>query len=468
MKHFHKRFTRLTALALSALLLASAPLAVSAQTVEEIEARQNALAEKKADLESQIAALEEDESDKEAEQALIAEKISTVEEQISTATENIDTLNDSITALEESLASSEAEIADTMELLKKRLCALYSAGSTVSTLEILFNAESLHDFSMRMEMVSGITRHDKMLIDQVSAYMEETSAQREELEKEKTALADEKKLLESSQAELTELEEENSALLEEIRAEKGETTQELERTVEEENALANMMADLIAQMQQQENNQSQATPTPTPVPEVEPTPTPTPVPEVEPTPTPTPVPDTEYDEDGNPLPTPTPTPVPETKPTPTPTPVPTVKPTPTPTPVPNNPPSYDSNESFLWPLPGYGYGSITQYFGNNGHKGLDIGVPYGTPIVASRSGKVMVANNYDSWGDSWGYYVAIYHDSTYSTLYAHMSSVAAYEGQWVNKGDVIGYVGSTGNSSGNHLHFEVYQNGTRVNPSQFV
>ena len=468
MKHFHKRFTRLTALALSALLLASAPLAVSAQTVEEIEAKQNALAEKKADLESQIAALEEDESDKEAEQALIAEKISTVEEQISTATENIDTLNDSITALEESLASSEAEIADTMELLKKRLCALYSAGSTVSTLEILFNAESLHDFSMRMEMVSGITRHDKMLIDQVSAYMEETSAQREELEKEKTALADEKKLLESSQAELTELEEENSALLEEIRAEKGETTQELERTVEEENALANMMADLIAKMQQEENNQSQATPTPTPVPEVEPTPTPTPVPEVEPTPTPTPVPDTEYDEDGNPLPTPTPTPVPETKPTPTPTPVPTVKPTPTPTPVPNDPPSYDSSESFLWPIPGYGYGSITQYFGNNGHKGLDIGVPYGTPIVASRSGKVMVANNYDSWGDSWGYYVAIYHDSTYSTLYAHMSSVAAYEGQWVNKGDVIGYVGSTGNSTGNHLHFEVYQNGTRVDPSQFV
>lgn len=470
MKHFHKRFTRLTALALSALLLASAPLAVSAQTVEEIEAKQNALAEKKADLESQLAALEEDESDKEAEQALLSEKIDTVRTQISTATENIDTLNDSITALEESLASAEAEIADTMELLKKRLCALYSAGSTVSTLEILFNAESLHDFSMRMEMVSGITRHDKMLIDQVSAYMEETAAQREELEKEKTALADEKKLLESSQTELTELEEENSALLKEIRAEKGETAEQIERTEAEENALANKMAVLIAQMQQQEAaNAARPTPTPTPVPEVEPTPTPTPVPEVEPTPTPTPVPETEYDENGNALPTPTPTPVPETKPTPTPTPVPTVKPTPTPTPVPDtSAPSYDSSESFSWPLPGYGHGSITQYFGNNGHKGLDIGAPEGTPIVASRSGTVMIANNYDSWGDSWGYYVSIYHDSTYSTLYAHMSSVAAYEGQWVNKGDVIGYVGSTGNSTGNHLHFEVYQNGTRVDPSQFV
>ena len=221
MKHFHKRFTRLTALALSAVLLTAAPLAVQADTVEEIEAKQSALAEKKAELESQIAELESDESTKEAEQALLAEKIDTVRTQISTATDSIDTLNDSITALEESLKNAEAEIEDTMELLKKRLSALYSAGS-VSTLEILFNAESLHDFSMRTEMVSSITRRDKMLIEQVSDYMNETAAQREELEKEKTALADEKKLLESSQNELIDLEAENTALLEEIRAEKGE------------------------------------------------------------------------------------------------------------------------------------------------------------------------------------------------------------------------------------------------------
>lgn len=468
MKHFYKRFTRLTALALSAVLLTAAPLAVQADTVEEIEAKQGALAEKKADLENQIAALEADENSKEAEQALLAEKIDTVRTQISTATGNIDTLNKSITELEESLERAEAEIADTMELLKKRLCALYSAGS-VSTLEILFNAESLHDFSMRTEMVSSITRRDKMLLDKVSDYMNETAAQREALEEEKAVLADEKKLLESSQDELVDLEAENTALLEEIRAEKGEANEALVRTAAEEDALANMMADLIAQMQQQENNQSKPTPTPTPIPEVEPTPTPTPVPEIEPTPTPTPVPDTEYDENGSPLPTPTPTPVPEVKPTPTPTPVPSVKPTPTPTPVPQEPSNPDtSGESFRWPLPGYGHGSITQYFGNNGHKGLDIGAPEGTPIVASRSGTVMVANGSDSWGYSWGYYVSIYHDSTYSTLYAHMSSVAVYEGQWVNKGDIIGYVGNTGNSFGNHLHFEVYQNGTRVDPSQFV
>ena len=126
MKHFHKRFTRLTALALSAVLLTAAPLAVQADTVEEIEAKQSALAEKKAELESQIAELESDESTKEAEQALLAEKIDTVRTQISTATDSIDTLNDSITALEESLKNAEAEIEDTMELLKKRLSALHA------------------------------------------------------------------------------------------------------------------------------------------------------------------------------------------------------------------------------------------------------------------------------------------------------------------------------------------------------
>lgn len=440
MKHTYKRWTRLTALALAAVLCAATPLAVSAKSLDELKAEQAVLADKKEQLEDQIAALEEQEDSKEAEQALLAEKIDTVKTQISTANENIDALNDSIAKLEESLKDAEAEIQDTMDLLKERLCALYTAG-TVSTLEILFNAESLHDFSVRTEMISSITRHDKMLMDQVSEYMTETAAEREELEAEKTALADEKKLLESSEAELTELEAENEALLEEIRADKKDAETELQRTADEEYALAGMMESLIAQMQQQQQ-QAQATPTPTPVPSVEPTPTPTPVP------------DTEYDDNGEALPTPTPTPVPE------------VQPTPTPTPVPEQPSIPDnSGEGFRWPVPGWS--GISCAFGN-GHYGMDIPASYGTPIVASRSGTVMVANGSDSWGYSWGYYVSIYHDSTYSTLYAHMSSVAVSAGQWVNQGDVIGYVGNTGYSFGNHLHFEVYQNGTRVDPAQFV
>ena len=74
----------------------------------------------------------------------------------------------------------------------------------------------------------------------------------------------------------------------------------------------------------------------------------------------------------------------------------------------------------------------------------------------------------DSWGYSWGYYVKINHAEGVDTLYAHLSSVAVSYGQYVHQGDVIGYVGSTGNSSGNHLHFELYLENNRVDPYPYI
>lgn len=81
---------------------------------------------------------------------------------------------------------------------------------------------------------------------------------------------------------------------------------------------------------------------------------------------------------------------------------------------------------------------------------------------------MIIANDYDSWGYSWGYYVKINHSSLHDTLYAHMSRVAVREGQYVRQGELIGYVGNTGNSSGPHLHFELYLNGTRVDPEPYI
>ena len=128
---------------------------------------------------------------------------------------------------------------------------------------------------------------------------------------------------------------------------------------------------------------------------------------------------------------------------------------------------------FSWPLQA-GY-RITSPYGwrtldgePNFHNGIDIGAPEGTPILAAAKGTVAVANAMDSWGGGWGYYVRIHHDGTiYETLYAHCSVIAVYDGQPVEQGQVIGYVGNTGNSRGNHLHFEIYQNGTRVDPLLF-
>lgn len=97
------------------------------------------------------------------------------------------------------------------------------------------------------------------------------------------------------------------------------------------------------------------------------------------------------------------------------------------------------------------------------HNGIDIGASYGTDILASDSGEVVTA----TYSSSYGYYVMLYHGDDRYTLYAHMSEIWVYEGQYVTQGDVIGLVGSTGYSTGPHIHFEVMENGSRVDPLSY-
>ena len=94
------------------------------------------------------------------------------------------------------------------------------------------------------------------------------------------------------------------------------------------------------------------------------------------------------------------------------------------------------------------------------HTGVDMACPTGTPIYASMSGKVITAGINRVYGN----YVIIDHGNGYQTLYAHMSKIIATKGQWVSQGTRIGLVGSTGYSTGPHLHFTVYKNGKLVNP----
>ena len=130
----------------------------------------------------------------------------------------------------------------------------------------------------------------------------------------------------------------------------------------------------------------------------------------------------------------------------------------------------NTGSGYAWPLPGY-Y-KLTSAFGYrihpitqrpHSHTGIDIPAPGGTSILAARGGQVVTSAYHSSYGN----YVVIDHGNGNSTLYAHMSSRAVSEGQMVSQGQVIGYVGTTGSSTGNHLHFEVRVNYQRVDPEQF-
>lgn len=404
-------------------LAALAPLAVSAQSLEEIQAQQEKLQAENQQLQTQLDSLREDQAQKQAYLETLQEQISLVQEQILTTRENIQDLNESIGQLTLKLEASQAEVQDTIDLFKQRLVALYTAGN-VSTLEILLDSKSLSDFTTRMELIDTMALRDQEIIGKLEDYIAKTQADREQLEAQKQEVASLQVTLEGKEKELAALYEENQAALGDIQGQVYATENQLQVNEEELAESERLVQEAIAAQKRAEEEAKKQAQAAAPPAAVE---------------TPSSGENGSGTSDGGSGAVSPPT------------------------------PSGGGSSGFdpIWPLPGVTY--ISDHFGGaRGHKGMDIAGPWGTPIVAAADGQVIEANATDSWGYSWGYYVLIYHNGTYSTRYAHMSSVAVSAGQYVTAGTIIGYEGNTGNSFGAHLHFEVYENGTRVNPARFL
>ena len=139
----------------------------------------------------------------------------------------------------------------------------------------------------------------------------------------------------------------------------------------------------------------------------------------------------------------------------------------TPSPAPAPAPAPVASVGFIWPY----YGSLTNYFGEPGgysyHKGIDLDGfgSWGTAIASAASGTVVLAA-WDDWG--LGYHVIVDHGNGFRTTYAHLSEVWVAQGQWVNQGDAVGALGSTGYSTGPHLHFELSSGGIPVDPLAYL
>lgn len=398
---------RLAAAALALCAVLMTPAAVSARTIEEVQAEQAQLEQEKLELEAKLDDLREDAAKKEAYQEALSEQIAVVKKQIDTARSDIEALNQSINTLTEKIEASQKDIEDTLNLFKERLKALYTAGE-VSTLQVLLDSRSFTDFSMRTQAIQSMSEQDQRIMAVLEEYMENTKAEREEREAQKREVSQLKKTLEEKQNELGLLYEENEVALAEVRDSEQATMEAIAHNEEEGAAKIAEVEELIAQQKAAEEEARRRQEEQAAI---------------------------------------------------------------------NNSGSGDYNYPTggggvagfnpCWPLPGVSYISAT-YGGYPGHRGLDIAGPYGTPVVAAESGTVIAANNYDSWGDSWGYYVLVYHNDTYTTRYAHLSSLCVSEGQYVQQGQLVGYEGDTGNVTGPHLHFEVYENGSRVDPMWFL
>lgn len=405
---------------LAVLVMAFTPVSVLARTAEEVEAEQAQLEQEHKELQAKLEQLRADEAQKQEYQETLQQQINVLQNQITTARQDIQTLNANIYELDLKLEKSREEAADTLEQFRQRVVAIYEAGS-VSTLEILLNSTSFSDFSMRSEMLSNMSRHDQELIDKIKAYMESTRGEREEREKQKAMVAELQKGMEEKQKELDKLYKENAAAIEELQGAQNEATEALNVNEEEMAARDKELQDIIAEQKRKEEEARKRAE------------------------------EAAANGGGG---------------------------------GGSTAPGGQGDVTFApggtggvdgfhpcWPMPGVTYVS-DEYMGPGSgyriHRGMDIAGPYGQAIVAAESGTVIRANSTDTWGSGWGYHVMIYHNGTYSTLYAHMSALAVSNGQTVSQGQIIGYEGNTGDSTGPHLHFEVYQNGERVNPRNFL
>lgn len=407
------------ALALAVLLML--PVRTLATTIDEVQNRQEELKQENEDLQAKIDALKEDEEAALAYQEELTGRIDENEQKIDQARATIEEMNGKIKELEARISLSEEKYQGTIDAFKERLKALYvSGGSSLGALEILLDSESLSEFFTRQELVEVMAQRDQSMLDQLDAYMEETQGDREELVAAQQEVADSKKAIEAAQDELEVLYEENDLLVASLEGQQADAQEQIAANEAEDAELQAQLEALIAERNRQEeekrqqalqNQQAQ-----------------------------------NGGSDGGEG---------ATQPSGG-------------TGVEPVTPGLQSGFSPIWPLPGVGVGSITGHFGdmyfNGPHNGLDIGAGYGTPIVAAQAGEVISAQYHWSWGNN----VLIWHNETFSTRYAHMSSIAVSAGQYVEQGQIIGYVGSTGESFGNHLHFEVYYGGSRVDPDPYL
>lgn len=433
------------------------PTTAQAVTSGELKAQLNALQQQNANLQAEIRGLRNKLSENDDEIQRMVEEKNIIDQEIFLLYQQIDNINNQIATYSMLIADKQDELTAAQEKFdqllaqnKVRIQAMEEEGE-VTYWSVLFQANSFADLLDRLNMVREIAAADKRRLDQLNAAAKEVSEAKAVLEEEKLALEETKKTLDATQEELETKRAEADALLVEL-VDRG---MEYEAMVAmSEQTQAQLMLEIANKKDEYDNAvyrewlATSVPPTTKPKPPSQTTPPET-----------TPTQPTEPGETTEPSET--------TEPTQE-----TTEPEETTKPTEETKPQETQPVVESWALPIYysaftsafGYRTDPVYGGSAYHYGVDLAAPTGTPIYASRSGTVSIA----SYDGSCGYYVQINHGDGYRSIYMHMTHYVVYAGQYVSRGQVIGYCGSTGKSTGPHLHFGISKNGSYVNPANYI
>lgn len=408
-------------------------IAANKKKLDELKNKKESQKEYLDTLEAQIEAVESKAINLQTQVSVVDEEISELNKLLKQLGSEITILEEEIAKIEKKITKTKKNIDETSDLLAKQIRAAYM-GSNESTLKILSGADSLASFLTRLEMMKRTSENQKQVIDDFKAKVIELRAEEKELEEDKKTYDDKKSELELKKDE--KLEKKSELLTKQ--AEYKKTMNSLEGKYEEiEDYIESLDKSSKAYQSYIKELESERRAADAEIDRIL----------------------SEYYATSN-------------KPSTTlagnnANPTTTTKPA-------GAGGSYTSNASWSWPLgnascyisSGYGYRSAS-ISGNSFHGGMDIagGGITGKPVYASRAGKVITAITSNS---GYGIHVLIDHGDGYSSLYAHMSVRYVNAGDTVSKGQMIGRVGSTGNVTGPHLHFEVRYYGEKKNPANYV
>ena len=416
----------LTLVLVGAFTLRAVPAEVEAATSSELKEQLEQLEKDKLEIEQQIQELEGQLSENLTEMEAIVAQKNIIDQEIFALYQKTVNINEQITVYnrliadkQEELDAATAHLNELNEKNKARIRAMEEGGK-LTYWSVLFEANSFSDFLDRLNMVEEIASSDERRLQEMSAAAAEVESAKLELEQGQLAIKATKKELETAQVEMEAKRADAEVLLNQLIA-KGE---EYEKYIADKEAQEDSLRieisdveDLYEDAKFQEWLATSETPTTTP---------------------------------------------PTTKP-------PTTQP---PSTSGGNAGEGTVTGDLTWLKPTtysrvsspYGWRIHPVYGDWRFHNGVDLSSPSGTPIVATRSGVVTVAQ----YSSTAGYYVTVNHQDGFESKYLHMTHYIVDVGDTVTAGQIIGYVGSTGTSTGPHLHFTITHNGEYVNPADYI
>ena len=406
------------------------PTTVSAEdSISDLEQQLQQLEQENQKYQKILDDTKSDIAEKEEYKSALVSKVQVLDEKIAVTREKISSLNDDIKEKQDAYDKGLSEVEDQFDALANRLRILYMSGNATD-LEIIFGAKDFSDLIDKMELVKSLANSDKELISEIQTKLNELSTKKEALEADKKDLETQQASLKSDQDEFNKLISDNDEILKNLYASNSEAqnslesaalqSDEIEAKISQYYAAQKAAAERAAQASQSSSGSSSSS--------------------------------SSSSSSGS-----------------------------------SSSGSSSSGSSsvivpsgsgFAWPTPGF-VSLSSEWFEDRevyNHGGIDIagaGI-MGTPVVAAADGTVVATNSSctHNWGKSYscgcgggyGNYVMISHAGGKMTVYGHLTSLTVSSGQTVSRGQVIGYVGSTGNSTGPHLHYECRLNGVRYNP----